>query len=806
MENKTIKFTILLMELYVSTVLADKAQVCFFEDDRYHGNYFCVIAGKSEINISPSMNDKISSIKVPFGMEVIVYKDNNFSGTETKLTDNIDKEELTKLNLHDEISSFKVTPASCFYSLSDFSGESICLSTGKSLDIYNENKNRILQRRPVLPVLNDNIDSIEIPEKTQVKIYSNDSFKNESYELIESINYDDLLSIGMNERISSIRTREWAGLSCNLDCVILDKHNLDLAEIFSESWHDSHLPNKQLLLSFNKNGHRENFDINISKNIRVSKEKNVIIINNTDTNSAFLFYSSYIADTFSLLLQIKDYQLQIMYLETLKNKLIKSSPLISYEFDFEENNLLKIKNLKNQQPLIMKKAVAIADNGQRWSKRDGLGQLFCWSNPLFNVYNYIIQGRCNQLDNIVYNITKYLQENYTGKSLHIAGEASPLSPVDISEVQQDTDSKLTLTYINSSLNKHSISLPATAKACRVSLYPLLSVRQIRQIRPSCVTWTLDVLTDFTLLFGHNLDRWNSDYFGQVIESIIKNGNTGSDITDMEVEKRFINSVKIQLFHQEPSAVNEHLKSAFDYAQLSYTNYITRNDSESATLAPQAVEQLQLGIYELDLINYIHQETIPRIYEQGHWVLHPELTFEVEIFEIPITTEEHSGTESTTVPRQNEGLRQNIMRVASQWTEQYESSQIPAESSTETIDKYNKLVHAGRVVTGIIQRRLQIRRGGEIFVVVKLLGEVITIALADSFLSGHDIELVATATNPRYVLTPDADNTVREGGTVATRYLANYLKQKGARALIAEVISHPSARVKQKVGFNFKEEF
>ncbi|PVF11513.1 N-acetyltransferase, partial [Yersinia pestis] len=119
---------------------------------------------------------------------------------------------------------------------------------------------------------------------------------------------------------------------------------------------------------------------------------------------------------------------------------------------------------------------------------------------------------------------------------------------------------------------------------------------------------------------------------------------------------------------------------------------------------------------------------------------------------------------------------------------------------------SQLLHAGHIVTGIIHRRLILNRPGEIYVVVKLRGEIIAIVLADRFNNRDEVELVASATLPDYVLSPDSEGTVRGAGTAAVYELARYLQQQGAKTLFSETISQPSARVKQKVGFTFKSEF
>lgn len=91
-------------------------------------------------------------------------------------------------------------------------------------------------------------------------------------------------------------------------------------------------------------------------------------------------------------------------------------------------------------------------------------------------------------------------------------------------------------------------------------------------------------------------------------------------------------------------------------------------------------------------------------------------------------------------------------------------------------------------------------------VVRFQGEIISIVLADRFNNRNKVELVASSTQPDYVLMPHREGTVRGAGTAVVNALAQYLKEQGAITLFSEVISQPSARVKQKVGFHFKSEF
>ncbi|HDL8785013.1 TPA: GNAT family N-acetyltransferase, partial [Yersinia enterocolitica] len=241
------------------------------------------------------------------------------------------------------------------------------------------------------------------------------------------------------------------------------------------------------------------------------------------------------------------------------------------------------------------------------------------------------------------------------------------------------------------------------------------------------------------------------------------------------------------------------------------SYLTYKFYYSSDDLPSAVEQFPLGIYELLLETFNYVRTPPTIVSQGQLVEQNDLEFEIEI--LPTLTPEEETKLSDAEVKNAQAMRKKLSDTITRWGEQYQSSQAEqgasasADSSPDENDRgLKKLLRAGYIVTGIINRRLILHRPGEIYVIVKLQGRIVAIVLADRFNNRDRVELVASATLPDYVLYPDREGTVRGAGTAAVRELARYLQQQGARTLFSEVISQPSARVKQKVGFSFKGEF
>lgn len=707
----------------------------------------------------------------------------------------------------------------CFYTEDKFQGESICLASDEQRDLFSNRKLIIEPDSEALTIHNDSIKSIAIPPGMKATVYGNDNFNAPYFELTESITDESLKALRMSSAITGIKASKETGLSCDQQCVIISNHRIKLVDAFGEYWNDSRLKNKQALFSFNTDGlgENDNFDLTLLNSANITINKRIISFSDQQMRNKFYFERYKRSENLSFIVQVKEGTLQIQYIQTSKNSLIDASPIISFDWD---NNIytspeIIITNYNQDTPLILAKNILTADTADKyWEKRDltQTSKVMCAFTPFLNIYNYLIQGKCQQLDNLVFSADKYFSNNTKGKTLHIAGNSHPLKQKTFKEEELRTedsmDNYLTLAYIHNNTNSGSLSLPAVAKTCIVSLHYLLNSRPTRQIRPHCIDWTLEVMTDFTLLFGNSLETWNTEFFGRIIDSIIRTGSTGVAVEDQEVENRLIQLVKEKIIERTTHNALGDIKTAFDYAQLSYfssTYYYSPDEP------PSQVELLPLGIYELQLESFNYRQTPPAIISHGDLIEQIGLDFEIEI--LPTLTPEEEEKLSDTEVKNAQAMRKKLSETIVQWGQQYQGSHLgqgagtSVDASKDDKDSmFSKLRHAGYVVTGIINRRLILHRPGEIYVIVKFQGRVIAVVLADRFNSRDDVELVASATLPDYVLFPDREGTVRGAGTAAVRELSRYLQQQGARTLFSEVISQPSARVKQKVGFNFKSEF
>ncbi|HDM8436582.1 peptidase inhibitor family I36 protein [Yersinia enterocolitica] len=812
--TKALIITILIIS---NSAYSDEGKVCFYELADFNGESFCSAENESLSIYDNEFNSKIESISVPPGMVVTLYDETDFSGKELLLKNDIDLQGLKLSGFYNKINSYKIAPAICFYTEDEFQGDSTCLASNQQIDFFNDTEAIIESDRKILPIHNDSIQSITTPPGMIATIYKNDNFKPPFFKLTESMTNNNLKALEMSDTITSIKVSENKGLQCDQQCIIINNHTIKLADVFDKYWNDARLKNKQILLVFNtiELGVDDNYEITLFNGANIHINNSRVIFTNVKMDDGIYFERYQRSDNLSFIIQIDDGIVQVQYIQTLKNRLVNTSPIIFFDWN---NHLsaapeIVITNYNKHKPLVIAKTILTADTGDKdWEKRDLVqtSKIICAFTPFLNLYNYITQGKCQQLDGIIFSANDFFNSNTKGKTLHIAGNSSPLPPLSLKEEEltmpEKVDNYMTLAYMDYSQYRQSLSLPAAAKTCMVPIHSLLNSRPTRQIRPGCIEWTLEVMTDFTLLFGHSLETWNPTFFGRIIDSIIRTGSTGVAVENLAVENRFIHAITEKITDKTTNNAFDDIKTALNYAQLSYIAYSNFSLTDES---PAQVELLPLGIYELLLETFIYRQTTPIIISHGEFVEQTELEFEIEILPTPTPEEEEKLSDVEVSNAQ--AMRKKLRETIALWEQQYEQG-YPTQGASADADPVEinnaltKLLHAGNIVTGIIKRRLILHRPGEIYVIVKFQGRVIAIVLADRFNSHNEVELVASATLPDYVLFPDREGTVRGAGTAAVRELSRYLQQQGAHTLYSEVISQPSARVKQKVGFNFKSEF
>ncbi|CNI88063.1 MULTISPECIES: peptidase inhibitor family I36 protein [Yersinia] len=819
----------LFFSILSSDVYANEPKVCFYLDEDYQGESLCTTEGNAIDVLPTKWNDNISSIKIPKGMVVSVFKDDNFSGQTITFKDNVDSLSLVRwVNLDDEISSFKVRSAACFYELDKFAGNSFCLSGNETIDLYTND-----QERHVVNPFNDRVHSIKLPQDTQVTIYKDDGYRGQYFVLMKDVLFDDLDEINMSAGITSIKVSQQEYFVCDQYCVVKGVVSIPLGRAFGTYWLDDRIKYKDALISFSFSG-EDDYSIEIFEEriIKVAGRL-ILFLHKYHPENSFVFELDEKTDTLSFLLRFNGDYYEVQFVESIGTKVVSISPLVgslfslgSVDFIFRVNNINKIK------PLIINKIVLNIMKNFTRTERSIAGITSCWLVPIISIYNYIVQGRCNQVDKFIQNVHDFFAGN-ENKILQIAGTAKPYpkinanDPNDFEGPSAEFSSKVeaTLTHINTDMMGAALIVPATALSCNISMKEELlpNLRYRRDLSPACVEWTLNILSDFTLLFGSSLASWNAANFGRVIERIMKEGDIGHALPNNEVERRLIENVQTHLAAHDSDLIG--IKTAFNFSQLSYADYLQHHDPEVEVHPPVTAQGLPLGRYELALQNFQFIETVPRIRRAGEWVDDPLLHFETEVI---------SGLVNDTL-----AARQNVMPVINEWRQIYYQTKVrPLTASVastsgrhsdnqdviadviaiddaaienahsaggDTVQPWlatnDTAIEAARLVSDVAQSWLRSCHDNYIFVVVRLAGRIISITMAMD-ISESNSGIAGSLTHPDYVLHPNAEGTIRGAGTAAIRALADYLSKKGKRSLVSDVISKPSAIVKKKVGFRF----
>ncbi|WP_145543692.1 GNAT family protein [Yersinia frederiksenii] len=690
------------------------------------------------------------------------------------------------------LSGKKHLPA-CFYSEDNFQGEYFCLIAPEMIDLYNtENKH-----------FNDKITSISIPQDVQVTVYKNDRFNSPHYNLTESANLAELEKIDMAGNISAIKAFE-SPFFCAQDCVVIKENKIKLDNIFG------HYPD---LFGDINNFVLTNVNINKNSNFSVSfmAYPQVVIIGKdlffytTEKREPLHMKLNDNTDNLSLLFKLNGHQLQFQYLEAKATMPLNIPFWINTKYSPEDAAELYITNgvSDNDQglppedtpPLILNKTIMAINKHSHRDKRGTLGIVGCIGIPLLAIYNYVVHGHCNQLDKLV-GINEFSHSDGAGKTLVVAGTA-PLLPVPEEDSDSSLDnpapSMLVLTHLNTNMHDQALTLPAAAQTCKTTLEATLSARYPRQIGIRCGSRLSNLLADFTLLFGGGIVDWTIDNLARVVQQINEHGTTGYAGSDQETEDRLVRGVQdaINIVGIEP--LIEMLMEAFNYTILNYALYLIFNESQETLASPRVAQDLPLGDYILPLEHYTHpaEPPAPRIRDNDQWFTPEGLYFEITV--IP------GGDQNISTNLTNE-----IAEVTNNWHRTYSETAYESDHDGAPLTSRDRTIYAARATSHILSNLLQDNTSNYQFVVVKLKGKIISVLASRNDDNGEDSYISFSVTDPRYVLHPQENGSVRGAGSAAVRELARYLKEKGKKILRSQVISQPSAIVKKKLGFHHQE--
>lgn len=715
------------------------------------------------------------------------------------IANEIDRE-YTKNKTISQIKKSHLSPvnnqAVCLYNDDKLSGKSMCFAPGESIDFLDRDDELIE---------NDTVSSISIPNGMLATIYKNDNYNLPYLNLMESIGQRDLADLDMDNQISNVKVSNSPIEGCSKRCVILNRMQLPLSDIFAQNWDDPNYPNKQVLLSFDINDQSVFMtELSLGPIIWFSN-RDLFIFNNPQNNEPLAFRIHPDANRFSLLFHINSNNIAVDYMESRGTEQIALSPTITMAnapFDRPIETSAIIINNTGKQPLIIDQIVMTASaedirSIHHRSERDTAGTLGCAFIPALAIYNYVTHSRCNQGDTLWSKVTHWFSDKNKDKPVLVTANPTLLKP----QPQQPENSggaALILTQIQTQLHNQALTLPATAQFCKTSIDNILASRYPRDVDMHCPLWVSRVLADFTLLFGDSMRDWTLDVLSRVITQIYESDTTGFATSDPAAESRLVNEVREVIRGQGQDETIHQISQAFEYTRLNYARY--RAHTPTTAVPPAAAQRLPLGTYSLALASYHHptEPPVARVRENGEWVTHPDLYFDVDILD-------------TTIPDQpgvDEPLMDDARAALAAWSDIYNAAPVNYHITNEYWSEHDRTIEAGRAHSYSLYSEMLAPDNDYIYVAVRLGGDIVSLLAArrdESFEnSDENYYIEFFVTDPNYVLMPEDEESVRGAGGAAVQGLANYLKQRGVKAIRSRVISQPAARVSTKLGFHHDE--
>ncbi len=222
--------TLLIVAMCCLAIFVEAQTVKAYENCNYGGKYWNYVVGQYR---TPQMfigNDAMSSIEIPNGFRVTLYRDDDFRGQSITLTSS---EPCFPREWNDAVSSMVIeksnggswtgSPNNNWTSSQNNNGITLykdCYYQGSSKNLGVGN-----YRTYQLGIGNDQLSSIRIPSGFRVTLYRDDNFRGQSITLAAD---DDCFATNWNDNVSSIKVErtgggDWSNNSGENDGVTLFK-------------------------------------------------------------------------------------------------------------------------------------------------------------------------------------------------------------------------------------------------------------------------------------------------------------------------------------------------------------------------------------------------------------------------------------------------------------------------------------------------------------------------------------------------------------------------------------------------------
>ena len=506
-----------------------------------------------------------------------------------------------------------------------------------------------------------------------------------------------------------------------------------------------------------------------------------------------------------------DRALRYQILELDRNRqLLRASPLAElFNGDRPDGKPAETVTILSRSPDIRLDSLSFAvGTGPKRAYRS-YGLALCYANPLLAIFNYVVQGRCNQPE-AIYRYAKGEMPPRNAMLLHVAGKFPPLGRSDHVQAHIPSFSKVRELFTGSG---DPYLMHGVARACGTTvermLMPRLIMRRGIDGDPlTCAYWTLDILTAFTRLYG---PHWDLAFFNRIIDRIIQHGSLephpGMHPAEAEELVRRVQDLR-NVQHDRLSPLRHAYASASAlYYSSSFGTLMPDGlppdnvDALFPPIAADAAAPAAIGHYELDVTRFTPRPGFPRVWQNGGWN-DAAADFRVAIFD---------------QRSQRDPAFRSTIQTLEGWLAVYGAAGSAPSSSSESDSE------AEGVVGGAAPPRLAVplaRWGsalasnlllemraalppGSAVVVVYYQDRLVTVALGS--MTGGRANVDNILSSPASVLQPHTAESVRGGGQRALTEFIRLCMARGVQTITAHAVSPPSASLHAGLGFRLQED-
>lgn len=342
-------------------------------------------------------------------------------------------------------------------------------------------------------------------------------------------------------------------------------------------------------------------------------------------------------------------------------------------------------------------------------------------------------------------------------------------------------------------DQNPMAVMAAAGVCGVPPDGVPASRTRRDTVPSlaCLSRATLIVTLYQILFP---EQWNLEHFTRIIDHILAHGSVGASVANTNDANTLVSVVQqqtsatdtrradaLEAYHHATAA----LAPPLVVSPLPSAAPCTTAGSSGMATADLPGRNAAIGRYELYLAAFTPTAVLPRVRQQNAL--------------ITSTT----PFEFTVVDTDDMAQLREIITFTGAWMAEYDRldalhKRRCSMNPRDPVSAYVRFA-APSIAHNIFEDAHGGTSDGTVFIVVRFGGRPVSI-LEGQLQGDGTASIVYSLSAPENVFDPLHEGAIRGAGNFALQQFLTYAKARGIRTVTSDVITEPSALLKQKAGF------